>query len=104
MFSRNSIGLAAAAAAFILYAGSASAATLNTYYRALITVKTCELEVSEDAMGSLQTAIENKVTETGASSGTINAIFVSLNTEIGGDAASYCSAQSEAALEVINAL
>ena len=68
MCARNSIGLTAAAViAFLAGANAASAATLNDYYMSLMTVKTCELEVAEDDMGALQTAIENKVIATGAS-------------------------------------
>jgi hypothetical protein len=106
MLSRKSIGVAAAASAavFLIGSGPVSAATLDTYYKTLMTVKTCELEVSEDAMGSLQAAIENKVTETEASSETINAIFTSLNAAIGDNVAEYCEAESPAALEILNAL
>jgi hypothetical protein len=105
MCVRNSIGLIAAAAiACLAGANAASAATLDDYYKTLMTVKTCELEVAEDDMGALQTAIENKVIATGASSETINAIFTGLNNAIGEDVASYCAAEAAAALEVIDAL
>jgi hypothetical protein len=107
MLSMKSIshGFAAASAvAFLLCAGPASAETLSTYYKTLMTVKTCELEASEDAMGSLQAAIENKVTEIEASSETINAIFDDLNAAVSGDTTEYCAAESAAALEIINAL
>ena len=102
MLSRNSFG--AAVLALLIGAAPASAATLNIYYKTLMTVKTCELTVSEEAMGSLQTAIENKVTDIGASSDTIDAIFTSLNAAIGSDVAGYCAAESSAALVVIGGL
>ncbi len=106
MRSRKSIGvaMAASAAAFLIGAAPASAVTLSTYYKTLMTVKTCELPVSEDAMGALQAVIENTVTETEATSETINAIFTNLNAAVGGDIVEYCEAESAAALEVINAL
>lgn len=105
MFVRNSIGLTAAAAiAFLIGANAASAATLDDYYKTLMTVKTCELEVAEDDMGALQTAIESKVIATGASSETISAIFTDLSNSMGEDVASYCSAEAALALEVIDAL
>jgi hypothetical protein len=96
--------MAAAVIALLTGANVASAATLDDYYKALMTVKTCELEVAEDDMGALQTAIENKVIATGASSETINAIFTDLNNAIGEDIASYCAAEAAAALEVIDTL
>jgi hypothetical protein len=104
MLARNSIGLVAAAIAFLIGANAASAATLSDYYKTLMTVKTCELEVAEDDVGALQTAIENKVIATGASSETIGAIFTNLSAAIGEDVASYCAAETAAALEVIDAL
>lgn len=105
MLSRKSLGAAAASAlVFLIASGPASAATLNTYYKTLMTVKTCELSVSEDAMGALQAAIENKVTDIGASSETINDIFTDLNAAIGDDVAGYCAAESSAALEIIGTL
>lgn len=105
MLSWKSLGaVAASALALLTISGPASAATLNTYYKTLMTVKTCELPVSEDAMGALQTAIENKVTDLGASSETINEIFADLNAAIGDDVVGYCAAESSAALEIIGTL
>lgn len=105
MLARKTFGAAAASVfAFLIASGPASAETLNVYYKTLMTVKTCELAVSEDAMGALQTAIENKVTDIGASSETINDIFTGLNAAIGDDVAGYCAAESSAALEIISTL
>jgi hypothetical protein len=94
------------AAAFVFIAGlaPAQAETLNTYYKVLIAVRKCELDVDETQLGRLQEIIENRVTDTDASSDTINAIFDDIAADIGSDTQAFCTDYSETALSILASL
>lgn len=100
--------LAAIQAATILaFAGHAAPArteTLTTYYKVLIAVRKCELAVDDLQLARLQEIIENRVTDTDASSDTINAIFDNIAADIGSDTPTFCAAYSESALSILATL
>jgi hypothetical protein len=94
-------------AIFAIVAGSASpagAGTLSTYYKALITVRKCELSVDGAQLARLQEVIENRVTDTEASSDAINAIFDQITAEIGSDTPAFCATYTESALSLLESL
>ncbi|MGE4252819.1 MAG: hypothetical protein AB7F09_25770 [Parvibaculaceae bacterium] len=91
-------------AAIVLFMGSAApvgAESLNTYYKTLIAVRKCELSVDDAQLARLQEIIENRVTDTDASSDAINAIFDQIAAEIGSDTPAFCAAYSETALSLL---
>lgn len=96
---------AATAATFIGTAMPAQAdnqaESLETYYKVLIAVRKCELSVEEDQLGKLQDLIETRVTNTDASSDTINDIFDNIAADIGSDTPTFCAAYSETALSIL---
>ena len=94
-------------ATLAIVAGSASPAraeTLKTYYKALITVRKCELSVDSAQLSKLQEMIENRVTDTEASSDAINAIFDQIAAEIGSDTPAFCATYSPTALSLLASL
>jgi hypothetical protein len=91
-------------AVFMGTAAPAGAETLNTYYKTLIAVRKCELSVDEIQLAKLQEIIENRVTDTDASSDTINAVFDQIAAEIGDDTPAFCAAYSETALSLLATL
>jgi hypothetical protein len=95
-----------AVAAFVFIAGAApaQAETLNTYYKVLIAVRKCELTVDEVQLARLQDIIENRVTDTDASSATIDAIFDEIAADIGSDTQAFCTDYSETALSILATL
>lgn len=94
----------AATLAFLGTAVPARAETLNTYYKVLIAVRKCELEVDETQLARLQEIIENRVTDTDASADTINAIFDEIAADIGSDTPAFCAAYSGTALSILATL
>lgn len=95
---------AAAALAFIGGTAPAHAETLNTYYKVLIAVRKCELSVEEGQLSRLQEIIENRVTDTDASSDTINNIFDDIAADIGTDTPAFCADYSGTALSILATL
>lgn len=89
---------------FITWTTPAEAETLNTYYKVLIAVRKCELSVDEAQLARLQEIIENRVTDTDASSDTINAIFDQIASDIGSDTPAFCAAYSDTALSILATL
>jgi uncharacterized protein YoxC len=103
----SSILAALQAATIFVFLGNvapALAETLNTYYKVLIAVRKCELSVDETQLARLQEIIENRVTDTDASSDTINAIFDQIAAEIGNDTPTFCTAYSDTALSILASL
>lgn len=92
---------AAAAFVFIASTAPAQAETLSTYYKVLIAVRKCELNVDEMQLAELQDIIENRVTDTDASSDTIDAIFDEIAADIGTDTQVFCADYSETALSIL---
>jgi len=93
--------------AVAIVAGSASpvgAETLKNYYNALVTLRKCELTVDDDQLAKLQEIIENRVTDTEASSDAINEIFDQITTEIGSDTQAFCSTYSTPTLSLLASL
>jgi hypothetical protein len=82
----------------------AQAETLSTYYKVLIAVRKCGLSVEEEHLARLQEIIENRVTDTDASSDTINAIFDEIAADIGSDTPAFCAAYSDTALSILATL
>jgi len=85
-------------------ASPAGAETLNNYYKALVTVRKCELAVDDAQLARLHETIENRVTDTEASSDAINTIFDQIAAEIGTDLQAFCSTHSAAALSLLASL
>lgn len=92
---------AAIATAFIGTAAPAQAESLETYYKVLIAVRKCELTVDEVQLSKLQDIIETRVTNTDASSDTINDIFDNIAADIGSDTPAFCSAYSDTAFSIL---
>lgn len=82
----------------------ARAETLATYYKVLIAVRKCELSVDETQLGRLQDIIETRVTNTDASSDTINSIFDEIASDIGDDTPAFCAAYGDTALSILQSL
>lgn len=82
----------------------ARAETLHTYYKVLIAVRKCELSVEEEQLAHLQEIIENRVTDTDASSETINSIFDEIAADIGTDTPAFCTAYGDTALSILATL
>lgn len=95
---------AAATLAFIGGTAPAKAETLTTYYKVLIAVRKCELSVEEDQLARLQEIIENRVTNTDASSEAINSIFDNIAADIGTDTPAFCADYSDTALSILATL
>lgn len=95
---------AAIAATFIGAAVPAQAETLETYYKVLIAVRKCELTVEETQLAHLQEIIENRVTDTDASSETIDAVFNNIAADIGTDTPAFCAAYGDTALSILATL
>lgn len=89
---------------FVGGAQPAQAESLNTYYKVLIAVRKCELSVEETQLARLQEIIENRVTDTDASSETINAIFDEIAADIGTDTPAFCAAYSDTAISILATL
>lgn len=94
----------ATALAFIGGAAPAQAETLTTYYKVLIAVRKCELSVDEGQLARLQEIIENRVTDTDASSDTINSVFDDIAADIGNDTPAFCADYSGTALAILATL
>ncbi len=95
---------AAAALALIGGTAPAQAETLTTYYKVLLAVRKCELSVDDEHLARLQEIIENRVTDTDASSETINDIFDDLAADIGTDTQSFCTDYSGTAIAILETL
>jgi hypothetical protein len=98
------IAIQAATAATFLPVIPARAETLETYYKVLIAVRKCELSVDETQLSKLQDIIETRVTNTDASSETIDSIFDNIATDIGGDTPAFCADYSDTALTILATL
>jgi hypothetical protein len=89
---------------FVGGAQPAQAESLNTYYKVLIAVRKCELSVEETQLSRLQEIIENRVTDTDASSETIDAIFDEIAADIGTDTPAFCAAYGDTAISILATL
>lgn len=98
------IAIQAATAATFLSAIPARAETLETYYKVLIAVRKCELSVDEAQLSKLQDIIETSVTNTDASSDSIDGIFDNIAADIGGDTPAFCADYSDTALSILATL
>ncbi|WP_162914283.1 hypothetical protein [Taklimakanibacter lacteus] len=98
------IALQAAIATTFMGTAPARAESLETYYKVLIAVRKCELSVDEVQLSKLQDIIETRVTNTDASSDTINDIFDNIAADIGDDTPAFCTAYTDTALSVLENL
>lgn len=87
-----------------LVAQPARAASLEDYYRTMMTVHACELIVDEGQWERLTLAIEEKISSTNASSDTVDGIFERVGDEMRDNLEAYCSDNADDATAVLSNL
>ena len=93
--------ITACAVALAAAPNSATAATLEDYYRTIMTIRACEMVITEEDWDKLTSAVEEKVANNDTSSETVNGIFQQVGNEMRDNLENYCADNTAAASAVI---
>jgi hypothetical protein len=87
--------------AFSAAPAGASAATLEDYYRTMMTIRACEMVITEEDWDRLTSAIEDRISNTDTSSESVNGIFQQVGNEMRDNLEAYCADNTAAATAVL---
>ena len=93
--------ICACAIAFAVAPNGASAATLEDYYRTMMTIRACEMVITEEDWNKLTSAIEERIASNDTSSESVNGIFQQVGNEMRDNLENYCADNTAAASAVI---
>ncbi len=91
----------ACVAAFATVPTGASAATLEVYYRTMMTIRACEMVITEEDWDRLTSTIEDRISNTDTSSESVNGIFQQVGDEMRDNLEAYCAANTADATAVL---
>jgi hypothetical protein len=86
------------------FSTAAYAVSLDELYTTMMTIRGCETVVSEEDWENLTFAIEQTVSNSGASSDTVNGIFDDIKSQMSADLAAYCTDHADDVTAVLEAL
>jgi phage-related minor tail protein len=96
--------VAGATLAMGAFATSAAAASLANLYETMMTIRACEIVVTEEDWEKLTVEIEQMVSQTNASSDSVNGIFDDIKSEMSVNLETYCTDHADEVTVVLNSL
>ena len=91
----------ACVAALSAVPSGASAAALEDYYRTMMTIRACEMVITEEDWDRLTSTIEDRISNTDTSSESVNGIFQQVGNEMRDNLEAYCAANVADATAVL---
>lgn len=93
--------VAGATLAMTAFSAPAAAVSLDDLYTTMMTIRGCEMTVTEEDWENLTVEIEQAVSITSASSETVNGIFDEIKSQMSVDLPAYCADHADDVAQVL---